>query len=387
MRLKHAFFDIKRRPDFPRLLKSFLILMPYALLFAFYIAPIVYKRVSIGDNTVYNNSIHYRDISPSNNPEVQNDPQLKNLYDSTVNLAVVSKDLFMSGGTGTILANTDVNHYPVIVTLNHVADTDFTEAPILLAFDHQGIFLGSLIPKNLNGNKKDGPVILAFDPHYPINDIALDHIHGALIANRLAPGPFMEFFGGSNADDVGVTHGSSGGGVYAKEDGVWKLYGLLAAGNSFKKDIGHLVASESQVSMPLQNLTEYNGMQYGDVPSNSKAFVLGLTDHSFLQSLVAVEKVPLMPVVTADVDYTHCVTFGYPYGIAAFGKGYVPKDGMSGGTFKGFGWFNPFMNGRVINDDPAEIAKDMEMKDKFLSYVSEVYSSNTKNQNLIISIK
>jgi hypothetical protein len=230
-------------------------------------------------------------------------------------------------GTGTILKNTDAGGYPAVMSVRHMVTyaVSGTKGPYLVAYDHSGHVLGKLNTldnaKTVEGYKVDGPVILSFDQGFPLNKTELKKIPGVEVAHTLSSAPLFAVFGGPQHGGIGVAPGDSGGGIYVKQNGQYKITAVIQADTPYFR--GKYTSIESEQALP-KNATRVvsDGRQYAVIRSQTGSIISSLGEGTIPHELMQISTNSTKFEVTDNVA-PQAVGFGFSLGVATMISGLI----------------------------------------------------------------
>ena len=276
--------------------------------------------------------VAYLDVDPRDSQMVKAAPQLKSIYNSTVVLMAFDKyGVALWSGSGTVLKNTDVGGYPAVMTVRHMVDyaVDGAEGAFMVAYTNSGFVLGALKPlegtKTVEGYRQDGPVLMAFAPRFSMDRAMIKKIPGVEVAHTLSASPIFSVFGGPKNGGVGVGPGDSGGGVYVKEDGQYKLAAVVSADTP--RFLGPYIPVESKEALPPNEAQMVsNGHQYAVVRSQTGSVVSSVGEGAVPEELKKISTNNAFYNVVKSVPSQDVVAFGFGLDVATVLSGRLYQD-------------------------------------------------------------
>jgi hypothetical protein len=266
----------------------------------------------------------YEDINPSDNPFVANNPVIQNIYDSTIMIVTTDNGWNMiDAGCATFIKNTNLNGFPVAVSVRHGVDMQINAVPDghLVMIDHEGDVLGVAYTIKQNYKYSDAygdtdyPMLIGVDPNYPLDRKALAKIKGVAIAKHLPPG-----FITGRTTGIGTAEGASGGGWYNSDgemvgviEGFQNVSPLDSVPSLHVASVNPFISGITrQVETPDTRIIETSTFSY----------IQSLYDSQLLSQINSVtDSDEVVDYKNNGMDYSNSFGFGFPGLIAALFKG------------------------------------------------------------------
>ena len=267
-------------------------------------------------------AIHHKEIMIKGFDTI-NTPMMNRIKDATVFITLTNKKWMpIAFGSGAILSEHRANGEKTVLTVLHVSGTESLDKGLhLIISDRHGNILGvanpllKQVPKGDQMVTSDQPVLLAFDPRYPINRSRLSKIQGVELAKDLPRGSIL----GRINSGVGVYEGASGGPWFNKDGkviGVTDLMLLTPKQAAFSQV---LVYGDNMISRIFSSKTAtqngYEVMSNVDefLPSVDQIMVQGVGAPSLITALKQTSVKPnYSPEIITNAEFKNAFGLGYP---------------------------------------------------------------------------
>lgn len=266
-------------------------------------------------------------VMHENGFETVDTPLMNKIKNATVLVTLTNSDWMpIAFGSGALLADHKANGEKTVLSVFHVSGSENIDRgnTHLIISDRNGKILGIANPLLKNVPQKtafvtaDQPVLLAFDPRYPMNKKLLQAIQGLEIANTLPQGTIF----GNVTSGVGVDVGASGGPWFNKEGKIIGVSDIMVVTHQMNIQNSVMVYGKnliSQICFPANSKSVVNAslMQKAPMamPYQDMVLVQGVGAPTLVQALKATSVKPgYNPKITLSGNYPDAFGVGYPKG-------------------------------------------------------------------------